>query len=261
MSRLFTRLGAAIVLLVAAAPALAGYRIQEADPEFPEEVTTTWFQEGQVRVEGALEGLTIVMDLKAGEGWLVDAALKRYAGGPFATLAAELRKLDAQALEEAPPPAEEDEAADGGESEEAAPESAPEKPGVVEIKDLGPCEKLLGFETHCSQVIVDGELLEEVWMAPKVDVSVEVDPAAFTAAMQQMLGGSLGLGQGYEQSPAYQKLRAKGYPLRQVLYFVGEKSTLEVTAVTQDSYPEDDFAVPKGFTRIGYGELLVGEGE
>ena len=129
------------------------------------------------------------------------------------------------------------------------------------MKDLGPAERLLGYETRRHAVRVDGELIEELWVAPKVAVAAEVDPAAFAAAMGKMLGEGMSAGQGYEESAAYQALRATGFPLRQVLHFVGEKSTLEVTAVAVQDFPAADFAVPKGFTRVGYAELLFGEGE
>jgi hypothetical protein len=46
-----------------------------------------------------------------------------------------------------------------------------------------------------------------------------------------------------------------------VLYFVGEKSTLEVTSVATQEFPATEFAVPKGFAKVGYVELLFGEGE
>ena len=104
-------------------------------------------------------------------------------------------------------------------------------------------------------------MLEELWLAPKIQVASEIDLVAFGTAMQKMLGGGAGLSQGYEESETYRTLRAGGYPLRQVLYFVGEKSTLEVTSVTVKELPPADFAVPKGFTKIGYAELLLGGGE
>jgi hypothetical protein len=240
---------AAALLLPCASPARAGYRIQEADPEFPGEVTTYWFQAGKARIDGALEGLTMLVDLKSGEGWLVDADLKRYAGGPLDQLAAELARLEEE---------------QGGEvaAEDAADDAPPpEKPRSVEVKDLGAAERLLGYETRRHAVHVDGELIEELWIAPKLAVAAEVDQAAFAAAMSKMLGEGMGAGQGYEQSAAYRALRATGFPLRQVLHFVGEKSTLEVTAVAVQDFPAADFAVPKGFTRVGYAELLFGEGE
>lgn len=242
---------AAALLLPCASPARAGYRIQEADPEFPGEVTTYWFQAGKARIDGALEGLTMLVDLKSGEGWLVDADLKRYAGGPLDALAAELARLEEEQSGEVSP---EDFVGD-----DEAP--APEKPRSVEVKDLGPAERLLGYETRRHAVRVDGELIEELWVAPKVAVAAEVDPAAFAAAMGRMLGEGTGAGQGYEESAAYRALRAAGFPLRQVLHFIGEKSTLEVTAVAVQDFPAGDFAVPKGFTRVGYAELLFGEGE
>lgn len=260
-------LAIAALVLTTTSPARAGYRLEEIDPEFPGEVTTTVFQAGKARIDGALEGLTIVVDVKGGEGWLIDKALKRYAGGPLAKLAEELRKLEEQDLAEAAAEAREasgeepgeETAEETGAAEESAPE--PEKPRSIEVKDAGAGEKLLGYETRRHQVFVDGELLEELWIAPKLEIAKEIDLAAFSTAMQQMLGGGLSAGQGYEESPAYLALRASGYPLRQVLYFVGEKSTLSVTSVTQQTFPAEDFAVPKGFARIGYAELLLGEGE
>jgi len=233
---------AALLTLAAALPALAGFRILEADPEFPQDVTTSWFQGGKARVDGALEGLSVIVDVKNGEGWLIDSTSKRYAGGKIGELAEELRKLEGTQTDDvAPPPA------------------APAKARVVEVKDIGDGGRLQGYATHRYQVLVDGELLEELWLAPKLEVAREIDLAAFGVTLQRMLGGGAGLNQGYEESEPYRKLRAVGYPLRHVLYFVGEKSTLEVTSVTIQDFPEADFAIPKGYAQSGYTELLLGE--
>lgn len=247
----WTAAAAVAALALAASPALAGFRVVEVDPEFPADVTTTWFQDGMARVDGALEGLTVVVDVKKGEGWLIDSAAKRYAGGRIADLAAEVRKFEeAQAGQSGP----------GGPGQ-AGTGSEPEVRREVVVKDLGPGERLQGYDTHRYQVLVAGEVLEELWLAPKLEVARQIDLAAFAAAMQKMLGGGTGLGQGYEESEAYRTLRAGGYPLRQVLLFVGEKSTLEVTSVSVQQFSASDFAVPKGFAKVGYVELLFGEGD
>lgn len=244
--------GALLAALLLSAPALAGWKIEEVDPEFPEEVTTYRFQGGKVRVDGALEGLTVLLDLKKEEGWLVDPALKRFAGGKLADLTEQLKKLETDtAAEEALP----------GDDEEESDAGAPEKPPQVVVKDLGSGGKLLSHDTHRYQVLVDGELLEEIWMAPKVDAEREVDLIAFASAMQKMLGGGSGMNQGYEDDAAYRALRKVGYPLKQILYFVGEKSTVEVRSAEQKALPEADFVVPAGLKKVGYVELLVGEGE
>lgn len=236
----------AVAFLAAALPALAGIRVQEVDPEFPEDVTTSWFQEGRARVDGALEGLTVLVDVKNGEGWLIDAASKRYAGGKINDLAEELRK------------AEQAQADDAGVGQGAADAA---KHLAVQVKDMGAGDRLQGYDTRRYQVLVDGELLEELWLAPKLEISREVDLADFGIALQKMLGGGAGLEQGYEESEPYRKLRATGYPLRQVLYFVGEKSTLEATSVTIQTFAPTDFAVPKGYVKVGYAELLFGDSE
>jgi len=238
----------AVISLTAALPALAGFRIQEADLEFPQDVSVYWFQGGKARVDGALEGLTVIVDVKNGEGWLIDSASKRFAGGRFVELAEILQKVEGSLDSDAAPgnPAD----------KKAAAESA--KPLAVVVRDLGAGERLQGYETRRFQVLLDGEVLEELWLAPKIQVASEIDLVAFGTAMQKMLGGGAGLSQGYEESETYRNLRAIGYPLRQVLFFVGEKSTLEVTSVTVKELPLSDFTVPKGFTKIGYAELLLG---
>jgi hypothetical protein len=243
---------AALIAAVAAPPALAGWKIEEVDPAFPKEVTTYWFQGGKARVEGALEGLTVLVDLRAQEGWLFDPATRRFAGGKIAELAEQLRKLEIE------PPGDEDAAAGEGEREPEG--EAPAGARTVTIKDLGAGERILGYDTRHYQVLVDGEVLEEVLMAPKVDVEREADLAGFVTAMQKMLGGGAGMNQGYEGDAGYLKLRSAGYPLRQTLFFVGEKSVLEVKSVELKALPDADFAVPKGYAQVGYAELLVGEG-
>ena len=247
MTKKFAVAVAALTFLLAALPASAGWRVQEVDPEFPEEATTYWFQGGKARLEGALEGLAVIVDVKEGTGWLVDEAAKRYAGGKLDELAEELRRIENEGLPD------DEEFLDDDE------EGAGLEQGKVEVKSLGAAEKILGHDTVRFQVFVDGEMLEELWMAPKVAVEREVDPAAFTNAVQRMLGGGTGMDQGYENDPAYVKASSTGFPMRQVLYFVGEKSTLEVTAAEEKVFPDALFAVPPGLEKVGYVELLVGE--
>lgn len=237
---------AAVVL-----PARAGFLIQEIDPEFPEDVTTSWFQGGKARVDGALEGLSVIVDVKSGEGWLIEAASKRYAGGRIEELAEELRKVEEAQFDDAAP--------DGRGAGEPA--EQPIKALAVQIREMGAGERLQGYETRRAQVLVEGELLEELWLAPKLEIAREIDLAAFGAAIQKMLGGGAGLNQGYEGSEVYRKLRATGYPLRQVLFFVGEKNTIEVTSVAVKELSASDFAVPKGYSKVGYTELLLDEAE
>jgi hypothetical protein len=248
MTGKFAAAAIAVLSLSAAVPALAGFRIQEADLEFPQDVSVFWFQGGKARVDGALEGLTVIIDIKNDEGWLIDRASKRFAGGKLAELAEILKKVEGP-LDNDPVPGDTPD-------KKAAAESA--KPLAVVVKDLGAGERLQGYETRRFQVLLGGEVLEELWLAPKIQVASEIDLVAFGAAMKKMLGGGAGLSQGYEESETYRSLRAGGYPLRQVLFFVGEKSTLEVTSVTVKELPPSDFAVPKGFTKIGYAELLLG---
>ena len=248
MGKLAAAAAVAVLSLATALPALAGFRIQEADLEFPQDVTVYWFQGGKARIDGALEGLTVIADVKSGEGWLIDSANKRYAGGKFNNLADILKRVEGTL---------ENDAATGDAAGKKV-EAEPAKPVTVVVKDLGAGERLQGYDTRHYQVQVDGELVEELWLAPKVQVAGEIDMVAFGTAMKQMIGGGAGLNQGYEENEAYRNLRASGYSLRQVLYFIGEKSTIEVTSVTIKEFPPSDFAVPKGFSKVSYDDLLFG---
>jgi hypothetical protein len=251
MTGRFAAAAAAVLWLSTALPAFAGLHIQEADREYPQDVTVYWFQAGKARVDGALEGLSVIIDVRNGEGWLIDGASKRYAGGKIADLAEELRKLEEPLGNEAAP----------GDAGGKKPAVEPARPLAIVVKDLGAGERLLGYDTRHYQVLLADELLEELWLAPKIQVASEIDMAAFSVALQKMLGGGAGLSQGYEESETYRNLRAGGYPLRQVLYFVGEKSTLEVTSVAIKELPASDFSIPKGFKQVGYTDLLLGGGE
>ncbi len=249
MSGKFAAAATVVALWIAAAlPAFAGYRIEEADLEFPQDLSVYSFQGGKARVDGALQGLAVIIDIKNGDGWLVDGASKRYAGGKLVELERLLKKVEGSLDRE--------DALDDPDGKRAAAEAA--KPLAVVVKDLGSGERLQGYETRHFQVQVDGELLEELWLAPKLQVASEIDLVAFGTALQKMIGGGPGLNQGYEETETYRTMRATGYSLRQVLYFVGEKSTLEVTSVAIKELPAADFAVPKGFTKVGYVELLLG---
>jgi hypothetical protein len=63
MKRLSLAAALAALALATALPAFAGYRVKEIDPEFPTEATTSSFQGGKARVDGALEGLAIIIDV------------------------------------------------------------------------------------------------------------------------------------------------------------------------------------------------------
>ena len=133
----------AVLSLSAAAPALAGFRIEEVDLEFPKEVTVYWFQGGKARVDGALEGLTVIVDVKNGEGWLIDSASKRYAGGKIAELAEILKKVEGSLDNDAAP----------GDPAGRKAATEPAKPLAVVVKDLGAGERLQGYETRHFQVL------------------------------------------------------------------------------------------------------------
>jgi len=156
------------------------------------------------------------------------AALKRYAGRE------DLRACRKSSGKPRGPPSEasvsDDTAQRGGATGRT-------KPLAVQIKDMGAGERLQGTkpkDTRCSSA---ASCSRSSGSRRNSRSPARSDLAAFVAALQKMLGGGAGLNQGYEESEEYRKLRGTGYPLRQVLYFVGEKSTLEVTSVATQEFP------------------------
>ncbi|MBD3368682.1 MAG: DUF4412 domain-containing protein [Candidatus Eisenbacteria bacterium] len=129
----------------------------------------------------------------------------------------------------------------------------------VAIEKTGNAEEIAGYATEEYQILVDGELVEKVWMADDVPVSDEIDLkrfAEYAAAMKQFSGEYA-----YETSDEYLSRMASGYPMRTQPFRQGQEGPeTEVTALIEMDVPDAKFEVPEGYEKVTLMELQGGMG-
>ena len=237
-------------------PVRAGWIVEEFDADFPGESRIYLFQDSRVRAGGLLPGLVILLDLPAGEGYIIDEKRGAYAGGRMGDIEAAFR------------------AERRGGAAEAAPEkSAAGKPGAPVVypkmrleRSIGG-EKVAGFASEHYRVLLDEEedenLVEELWLAPALGALKGEDVLSFLSGMGGMTGGSTwemeDFPPGYDEHPDYLEILKSGFPVRRTRYFIGERSTVEVRAAAEKPLPESAFSVPSGLEKADYLELFLGK--
>jgi hypothetical protein len=249
---------AAVACLAAAGvpAARAGWIIEQIEGDFPEAVRTFYFQGTRARVEGLLAGAVFLVDIHSREAYLVDEAAGLYAGGPIADVAAAFRKERG-----------------GMRIRGSGPESKESSPGEPVIIDGQPAivmlrveksevgESIAGFTAEHYRVIFDEEVIEEIWVAPAVDIVPGSGVAPFVSLLEEMMGGwelSAEFPPRYEGQPSYRQVLSAGYPVRRIRYYVGESITTEVRRVTGRGLPEELFDLPPGLEKTDYHSLFFG---
>jgi hypothetical protein len=238
-------------LLLFPSPASAGWVIDVVDPDFPTETTTYYFQDDKARVEGLIAGLAFIIDLASGEGYIIDVKAGRYAGGEIGQVEEALREERLKG--------------DAGEPEETTEDAGGEREAVFPLVLLErslDAEKVAGFDSEHYRVLLEEELVEELWLSPAVGALKEGRAAAFFSFLERMTGGSpaetADFPPGYDEHPDYLELLRTGFPLRRTLYFVGEKNIVEVTKAAEKALPEGLFTLPAGMEESDYPALFLG---
>ena len=129
----------------------------------------------------------------------------------------------------------------------------PEWKGKVEIKKTSDTEPILGHETTKYQVMVDGALTQELWMAKDLNIGEDLDMEKFTHMSSAQMRRST-----YQSSPEYQELMKMGYPLKQVQYQGDKKITMQVTKIEKEDIPESRFEVPTGLKQMDMQKMMQG---
>jgi hypothetical protein len=116
-----------------------------------------------------------------------------------------------------------------------------------EVRRTGQTATVAGFPAVRWEVLADGQLESEVWVAAGLPVTRELDARKleqFSAAMASAGGCSAGAPGGAE---AVWKLVGQGYPVRTVA--AGGGPTVEVVRAESRAIPASEFAPPAGFAR------------
>ncbi|MDR0746498.1 MAG: hypothetical protein LBE89_01255 [Helicobacteraceae bacterium] len=120
---------------------------------------------------------------------------------------------------------------------------------TVEIVKTGESITISGFEGIGYQVLVDGELKKEIYIAPKLTANSEIDPKDLSTIMLLLSGVEVAsAGVITEISDEYVNLMRQGYPIRTIEYDPsGDPILTEVVKAKQRSFNANEFIPPENF--------------
>lgn len=246
MRKVLVAVVAAAWLLLPSGVFGSDWTIEKIDPDFPEDRVIHFYSEGKVRVEGLVDGLVFLVDLSAGEGFIVDEEAGKYAGGDIDGIAGMMRP-----------------ARKGEDGTEVGPEessrSSAAMPGV-RIEKVAEEEVVAGFAAERYRVFLEDLLVEELWFAPGITAVTAGAEGSLASFLDIMTGSGEdeGFPPGYEGQEAYRKLSGRGYVVRQVTYFRREENRIEAVKAERTTFSPGIFEVPEEMEEAPYRKLFLG---
>ena len=244
------------VLLISASSAWAGWVIQYKAGGMMSP-TDTYIQDNKMRQD--MEGMAVILDVKNKMIYHLNPAKRAYWGGPVSEMRNAGQKEAEKAmagmkdmLKNMPP---EQRKAILEAMQQKGQESKAAQPKIkVKVVKTGQSAKIAGYKTYRYDISADGKPFMELWIAPKLDINKEIDAKELVAMMGEM--SSQGSGQNPLNDPEVQALWQDGYPLRQVMHFMGNSMTVEAKKVEEKSIADSMFTVPSDYRKVGLMDLM-----
>lgn len=137
----------------------------------------------------------------------------------------------------------------------------------VSIRKGARGDVIAGFKTTRYTVSVDGRPRKEVWLTSDSDLMQDLKPyldrvleMSDMSSCGMKEGGMMGGEFNVESSDAYKKLMHQGYPLREKDIPGGPGRMTarlrEVTSLKRQSIPDSEFALPKGYKKMSFSEMM-----
>ena len=263
---------ASVLVFIFSASSQAGWVIEKSPKSSVGEAKTTeYYQDNKIKTVG--EGGITIIDFEKGVLISTNPQEKTYIEEPIA----EFMKTMAQAMESSMAALKEQMAKqmEGMSPEQRKtmeemmskqgikmPGQEPEeKPQVsIEVEKLGKTEEIAGFKATAYRVVVDGKPEEEIWIAPEINISKEIDFEKMEKLQKEMsksLEASFGAGKaGYRESEKYMKLVMEGgYPVREVDLGTNNVEQ-EVVRAEKKSIPDGEFQPPQGYKKVSLKEWM-----
>ena len=201
-----------------------------------------FIQEGRLKSENNDE--TIIIDLVKENVYFIYDREKRYFGGRLNDVIAELRRSAMTEMNEE-------------ENVLENPTGPLDMAILLEISKTGEKVTLAGFKGEKYQVVVDGELKEELFISSALPIHKEIDPRKLTEVMLRLGGVSAPSSKEFfELQDGYLALLAKGYPIRAIEYDPsGEIILTEVEQIEKRKIAASEFLPPEHYMRIKPDEL------
>ena len=150
---------------------------------------------------------------------------------------------------------------------EAAAAAADAKPKPIDVSKLPPVsitpsgvqEKIAGYDTQKYDVRVNGDLFEEIWIAP-LDMSADINPDRFNAQLLKnsaaMQGKSADSYNALYRDAEYRRLTDKAMILKTVTHHVAGTFERTATSVEKRDVPASTFTVPDSYRKVRLSDLL-----
>jgi len=237
----------AAVLVMTAATADAGWVITDADG------SETLISDGKMR--GEWETGTVIFHADSKQLYMVDDMRRIYASGTIEEICLEMKEFVDGMMEDMPEEQREMVRKMMGHQE------APK----VTIAEKGSGEEMSGFDTRRYDVVVNGELWEQLWITNDRELVKECGPvmkgiaefARCMASLDPMAGTS-----DPEASPEYAKVFEHGVVLKSVRVADQEEGIApEMTMVARRDVASNLFNVPDGYRSVPFTEMMGVGGE
>ncbi len=181
-------------------------------------------------------GLVMMLDVGRAQVWVADPGQERYREGTVDEYCDGVRKLS-------------------GAREEAASGRVPK----VTVQKTSDTETIAGLPTRKYQVLADGALYEELWLASDPALLREFVAARAPETFGRMSGclATAGGGARVEATEEYRRIYSEGWPLKAVFHGSGGPTPgTPVTRVERREIPEGEFARPSGFAAVPLPEVF-----
>lgn len=137
-------------------------------------------------------------------------------------------------------------------------EACPER--QIEIRKTGQQATIAGYPAISYELLADGKVESELWMAKGITAWKELDPKKLERLMTELTKLASGCGPGHGRQPGFGKDQAwkfasEGYPVRTVDRG-GSGGTVEVTKAETRTIPVSEFQVPPDFTATSLSDMM-----
>lgn len=142
------------------------------------------------------------------------------------------------------------------------------KPPTVDVSKLPPVsltktdvsDRIAGYDAVKYEARANGELFQEFWIAPSLNVSDDLDPNRYFSVQEKMMAGMIGKAAPFYNAlyrdPEYRKLLDSGFILKVVNHHIAGKFERVATTMRQADVPAADFEVPADYRRVGISDVL-----
>lgn len=122
----------------------------------------------------------------------------------------------------------------------------------IEVNKTLETEEIAGYRSVKHEVMVDGELVEELWISDDLNVKNDLDLKAIAELMNE-IRPNLDDEYLYEYTDEYMKLWEKGFRMRSI---EDNGDISEVIKVEKKQIGSSEFKAPEGYTRLSIEEMM-----